>query len=475
VPLTLSSSVVVRRLLLSGCRVFAACSPPGRAYSVLRNDAETVIVDSPVSQNAWGEMLVNGQQHGQGTATGQEPDRFDVLAQFPVAPVALPDGGVDVTDVLVDIIRRIPDGGSFQPHSDRRQNASVIHFPTLDGTRPYVLTRTIGLPGTRSILLAASAPFGARIELRPDPILRDFPPAFVSHAGRRAHGFENLVFHRGGVELEGLTVGPTAFRSCVFTGIPGFAVRTVSDTVVGVSISNCQFVETDRGVGVLHRACDNWLIAENTTFVRLAGVGVEIHSSGVTVRDARFEDRQPFTFGEHAGAEPYIRVESAPDEPDRTGEFTGGKSEINSCRFGGEVGVEFRAPRPAPAAPPKRLPGPPPFAIEVGPSEVGQRIIGLRIVGNWFFGRTQEGGPNAESAVGAIRLNEHLVDSVVTGNFFAPYYGPLIVEKQKPDSGALNHPNLFLGNILPQGANRASVFSRGGLNWQAVPDLSESS
>jgi hypothetical protein len=245
----------------------------------------------------------------------------------------------------------------------------------------------------------------------------------------------------------------------------------MSATVVGVTISNCQFVETDRGVGVLHKACDNWLIAENTTFVRLAGVGVEIHSSGVTVRDARFENRQPFKFGDDPGAEPYIHVASAPDDPYQTGEFTGGLNEISSCRFGGEVGQDFRAPGPDRPL----LPGPPPFAIEVGPSEVGQRVAGLRIMGNWFFGRTQDGGPNDTSAVGAIRLHEHLIDSIVTGNFFRPYHGPLIVEEQDPDSSALDHPNLFVGNVLPPDGDRASVFSRGGQNWRAVPDLPESS
>jgi hypothetical protein len=300
----------------------------------------------------------------------------------------------------------------------------------------------------------------------------------VSQSGRRAHGFENLVFHRGGVELEGETVGPTAFGSCVFTGIPGFAVRTVSATVVGVTISNCQFVETDRGVGVLHKACDNWLIAENTTFVRLAGVGVEIHSSGVTVRDARFENRQPFRFGEAPSPDPYIRIESSPHEPDLTNGFTGGLNEISSCRFGGEVGVDFRAPRPEPdpgREPEGRLLGPPPFAIEVGPSEIGQRVAGLRIMANWFFGRVGQGGPNATSAAGAIRLYEHLIDSVVASNFFRPYDGPLIVEANEPDLAARKRPNLFVANILPPDADRATVFSLGGKNWQAVPDLPESS
>jgi len=77
---------------------------------------------------------------------------------------------------LLEIIQRVPNGGNFLAPSDRRQNAFVIYFPSLDGTRPYVLTRTIGLPGTKSIQLTASAPFGARIEVRPAPQSGRMPP-----------------------------------------------------------------------------------------------------------------------------------------------------------------------------------------------------------------------------------------------------------------------------------------------------------
>lgn len=90
-----------------------------------------VMRNVPDSWDEQEEVLVNSREQKQELATREtEPDSFDVLAHF---PVALPDGGVDVTDALLDIIYRIPDGGSFLPHSDRRQNASVLHFPTWMG------------------------------------------------------------------------------------------------------------------------------------------------------------------------------------------------------------------------------------------------------------------------------------------------------------------------------------------------------
>jgi hypothetical protein len=47
-PLTLAFAVVACRLLLPGCRAFAACSAPASSpCAVVRNDPETVIAHPP--------------------------------------------------------------------------------------------------------------------------------------------------------------------------------------------------------------------------------------------------------------------------------------------------------------------------------------------------------------------------------------------------------------------------------------------
>jgi hypothetical protein len=391
----------------------------------------------------------------------------DQLNVLDYSPVLLPSGDLDITQSLLHILaNHVPAAGQFLPNSDRRQNAAVIHFPSLDGRRCYVITDTVALPGTKNVRLAAAAPFGARLELRRDASVDEPAAMFVSQKGPRAHSFENLILQGGGVRIHGSTAGPTVFRSCVFTAIPGFAIATLDPAVVRVTIANCQFVETDRGVQVLHRACDNWLIADNTTFVRLAGVGVDMRSSGVTLRDVRFESRQALEFGGTVADEPYIIIRSPP--ADQEGEWTGGLDEICSCRFGGEVGHDLRDPSTDETEEKPLLPGPPQYAIEIGPNEVGSIVTGMRIIGNWFLGRTHEPGPTPESALGAIRVHERLVESVAMGNFFRPYYGPLIVEDTASDGDARN---LFVANALPKDATESTVFSAGAANWQVLPAL----
>ena len=63
--------------------------------------------------------------------------------------------------------------------------------------------------------------------------------------------------------------------------------------MIGGRVVNCEFAETAGGVGILHSACDPWVIGPNSRFVRVDGVGVECHSSGVTIVDCNFENKAP--------------------------------------------------------------------------------------------------------------------------------------------------------------------------------------
>jgi hypothetical protein len=281
----------------------------------------------------------------------------------------------------------------------------------------------------------------------------------------------------------------TEFQSCLFTEIDThsaqrkWAVSTAAPFVVGVRILNCQFIETDRGVGVLDRGCDNWIIGDNSRFVRMRGVGVELRSSGVTVREARFENKQ-----HGAGPSPFIRVSGDLVSPlhvingkvqeDERG-FDGGQSEITGCRFGGEVG--------------KNDFGPPISAIEFGPNirelidvktkekqDVDVPIRGMMISRNRFFGRTnragdepEDGGPKNDSARHAISLRAPVQHSIVAENYFRRYFGA-VIEETPASATERSESNIFVGNAVereetPQGLPYNGLFSAGGASWQRWP------
>jgi hypothetical protein len=394
------------------------------------------------------------------------------------APPAVPGEDVDVTVALSDALDAVPETNAFLP--DRSEHAQAIVFPSLEGQAAYVLREPVDIPGNKNVRLAASSPFGARIELRipassgeandSEPI-----PALRSCSGRRAHVFENLIFRGGGVVIGHknlAVVGMTEFKSCLFTDIAhpdlAWAIKTCATGVVGVRILNCTFSQTDHGVGILNRACDNWIIGDNSRFVRMRGVGVEVRSSGVTIRDARFEDKL-------AGAveQPYIRMRG-------DGGFDGGLSEITACRFGGEVGMDYFDKE-------LELDGPPRHVIELGPNTEtdthDEPIVAVLITRNRFLGRTRSakaakaktpGGPTANSAVHALALMAPVRHTVVAENHFRRYFGALVLEPDSSVDRGRSNSNLFFGNaaeeqVTPNGVAYQGVFSGGGASWKVWP------
>jgi hypothetical protein len=442
--------------------------------------------------------------------TDQQPTRDhtrhlpDMLNILEFSPVLLDKGDVDITTSLEEALQQIPIGHHFA--GGRSEHAIAIVFPPLQGGAAYVITSPIAIPGNKNVRLAAGSPYGARIELRLRAASGDQSiesgqlPALRSLGGRRAHIIENLIFRGAGVTIgqENKAVGGmTEFQSCVFTEIRDpaaiedpnqlkWAISTAGPTVVGVRILNCQFAETDRGIGVLHNACDNWIIGDNSIFVRMQGVGIDIRSSGVTVRDARFEDKL-----RGGGSSPYIRIKGIQGKDT----FAGGLSEITGCRFGGEVGkerdgTESDGSENETEINGQLLDGPPRHAIELGPNDPAPKpIVGVLITRNRFLGRTkpagkkfedEEGGPTEKSAVHAISLQAPLRHTVVAENHFHRYFSALIEETSKnlikDDSSRLkSHSNLFVGNaverqpIRPKSDNPREfqgIFSAGGRPWQ---------
>jgi hypothetical protein len=429
----------------------------------------------------------------------------DTLNILDFQPALLPGDEVDdldITSSLEQALKAVPKAHKILSDGDRVEHAATIMFPSLRTGAAYVLRRPIEVPGDRNVRLAATSPFGARIELRLPTqegeltTASGLRPALQSLSGRRAHVFENLIFRGAGVTIghAGFTVGMTEFRSCLFTDITNptprdageeatdeqeeahlkWAISTAARGVVGVRIMNCQFVQTDHGVGVLHNGCDNWIIGENSRFVRMRGVGVEICSSGVTVQGARFENKLT-----GAASRPYVRVRGA-------GNFGGGKSEIVGCRFGGEVGLDFETGA--------ELDGPPRDAIELGPNRRTAKpnapLVGVIITHNRFLGRTRSaddaeedaaGGPTEHSAVHAISLKAPVQHTIVANNHFARYLEALIEQTEEslvksPESptGLKSHSNLFVGNAVdrkeaPNGRPYLGLISGNTSPWQCWP------
>jgi hypothetical protein len=423
-------------------------------------------------------------------------DALDVTTYRPLPEIQLAGGetGVDVTSALRQALRdaprigRLPDLDAEDPGplltADRNDRAATILFPSLPAGFTYYLTQSVVIPGDKNLCLRAEPPRGTRIRTRKHgETSRSFGgpsrPAFISAAGpgagRRVHLFESLVLHGGGVGLQQDAKGFTGFTLCSFHNITTWAIETLGPGVVGVRIVDCEFSQmTGGGVRIGHSGCDNWLIGDNSRFARMGGVGVEIRSPSVHVRDARFEHKL-----KGSAHNPYIRVADAdnvnppdPDEPDQEPtRFSGGLTRISGCRFGGEVG--------------KDPPGPPAYDIELSPDDPGSStIIGVLIEGNWFFGRTAKvPDPDERSGVAAIRIGRNAHACSVSGNFFrAIQYsaeGRLIddrlVQPPPPAPPFTVNPgvNSFIGNAVQLSTRRlatpADIFAGTGAGWSVLP------
>jgi len=365
----------------------------------------------------------------------------DVLTALP-APVPVPLAGnqlgLDVTDTLVAILAAAPERvGLASTSRDRSFVGTTIEFPRLPDGQPYVVQSTVHVPGNRNVRFRARSPRGAR--LRPlDPA--ETKQLFVSHGGgRRVHVFEDLVFESAGIALAKDARGQTLVTRCAFHSIPAkrWAVRTLGTGVVGVHVAGCEFSEMEGGgVHVGHADCGDWLIGDGSLFERMGGVGLEIRSPSVHVRDARFEGK---LLG--AGHRPYIRIAGQPGN-------RGGLTVVSGCRFGGAAGGGLH--------------GPPSVAVEIDPH--GQAAFGVLVHGNAFLGH-----PGTKASRHSADVAIHLVKAAhacsVTGNHFrrSQYRSGLIRDTSAAAAGA----NSFHANAveLPPG--------RGGKRRRRAPRLGE--
>jgi hypothetical protein len=356
-----------------------------------------------------------------------------LLATWPPPPtVVASDGtpGRNITSALNTIL------GSLTA------TETVIEFPRLRPHQVYVLDATVALPANRRVILRSRSPRGAALQA-----LNPFPSLFSSAAAPNADKtFQDLVFKGSGIMLHP-GKGKTTVERCAFHLIPSgeWGIRTSDFGVDNVSVVECEFSEMDGG-GILvgHSRCDGWLIGENSIFVRLDGPGVEIHSGGVRVRDARFENRL------HVHTNPYLRV---------MGEQAGARrTTIENCRFGGEKT--------------SKTVGPPTSCIELS-----SRSIGVTVTSSMFLGFTDTRTPPADddSAKHAIKLAKGAHACSITSCYFRLHqYSDVLIASNGVGAGG---PSRFLGNsvsLLPEpGLKRppkmTELFGPNVIDWVVDP------
>lgn len=239
-------------------------------------------------------------------------------------------------------------------------------------------------------------------------------------------GFHRVRFHDSEltdceIEFEANARGRFIFEQIDFVG---GTIKTLGESVVGVTIRDCQ-LEEHHGIDIGFKNSDLNLI-ENNAFIRMKGIGVRCATSGVTISGNNFENKsdvQSRTF-------PHISI-----EPDIPGNYSGGLCTIKGNRFGGESGASA---------------GPPKYCIRLGPEvPVIGTMTNIRITGNDFYGRL--GGALTDSAASPILMTKEIMDSNVTGNFVRSTYIGEVIENIALGQGIGPRNNVFDNSIEPSG------------------------
>jgi hypothetical protein len=207
-------------------------------------------------------------------------------------------------------------------------------------------------------------------------------------SGNRQVQLENLVFWKGGIEVEGGVKG-LRIRDCHFEATTDVALKMLGQSVVDARVVDCLFHACAGGVSVDYANCDLFII-DRCKFWRNTNTDAVLSSSGLFLRDCDFEIRPTAN-----SDKPYIHI-------------NGGGPMVRACRFGNEV--------EAGGAPPAR-------AVVVGPLSGGTTgtLTDIEICDCKFFGTL--GTASADSACYAITFNKAPNVSRVSGNRFNAYYG----------------------------------------------------
>lgn len=356
---------------------------------------------------AAGILLPDAKDSQASPVVASTPNVYDVT-EYGVTP----DNPADTNSAnLMQLINNVLPSNSLIGASQHYSHASVVLFPSADGE--YSFDSVIVVPSSKSISFVTEAPNGAHLtQTNTDTHLLFSLEGGGVNDYRRHITFDNLVFYKGGVQINGPSRKRTLFRNCFFYQTPQYAICTGQESVIGGLVESCEFTECYGGVCIEDVHSDLWLI-HNSHFYRNEGADLSLRSTGIRVDECDFEVKP------RASTSPYILVRF-------------GAVSITNCRFGSE-----RDSLGKPAA----------STIIFG--ELGGYIDSVvedvLLQGNRFFGQ-----PAAEPeslALHAIEFNKRPNRIRIIGNEFREYRG-FLIQDNTPAYNLQKHErsNHFIGN-----------------------------
>lgn len=346
---------------------------------------------------------------------------------------AVGDGVTDDAPAFAAAIAAAPAIQSAWSSLTRSALGTVIAVPSPPVA--YRFASTVEIPSTRQILIQGPSPHSSRIVCD-----EGVDYAFRIMSGQRATGIRQLLFHRGGIEIQTNVRLHTDIRDCWFESTPDYAIATIGMSVISVEIAMCFFSDCAGSINIAFSASDLVYI-KRCSFIRgHTAPSIRTNTTGVVVEDCDFETRVSAS-----SAQPYLHMEGLNE----------GRCLIRYNRFGDESFPGF---------------GPPVEAIRIGPmgDSIANAMVDVLIEGNDFAGTN--GTPSDTEGTHAVTINQPVRGLRFVDNRFATeYYGPLINESYADLSNgreALSTSNVWRGNVVAGGAY--DVFSHGGITFGGV-------
>lgn len=312
-----------------------------------------------------------------------------------------------------------------------------IALNQLDNSGALVFANEVTIPNNKSIRFLSGCAWGTRIEFSG---LGNYAFKVAGSAGGvfRAVEFRDLVFFKGGIEIEANVRGATNIDGCVFADIADYPIKGLGVSIVGGRVKGCKFSACAGGVSFDYIDCDNWVIEENA-FTRSTKTDILLNTTGISIINNDFETRDTTASGEA-----WIHSKL-------------GDLRIEKNRFGDESITGY---------------APPQYAILIGqtvPDSV--TVSDIEIVHNTFKGTN--GTPSATEAESVCRINAPIsrfkfVENMFTEN--SDYYKAVIDENYIAALGnlaAASNGNIARDNQLPQ-TFTVPLFSNGGQGFGFV-------
>jgi len=264
------------------------------------------------------------------------------------------------------------------------------------GNKTYRLTSQILLGNNRHIRFQGHAPYSARFlwdGLDKGNYMFRYTARNNSHIM-----FENVIFHRGGVEIDAANRGYKVFQRVMWEDTRDYALRTNGRSVIGMLIDEFWVTNCAGGINIGYDQSDLIHIRRGN-FTRNFGIPIVLKSSGITVELCDFET------SDVSGTKyenPYLHIAAI------------GRVRIVRNRFGNEHFGPYAHPREA---------------IVIGASLnsfTDGTIINVQLLENEFLGYS---AASATLANNGIKLTQKNAGLVITNNGrIQNYFGKFVNE-----------------------------------------------